>query len=54
MEKVSIPNGDDVDRHWNRALNAFENNGYDDKESSLGDENDHGKGDTTCKSLDGD
>jgi len=54
MEKVSIPSGDDVDQHWNRALDMFEDNSYDDKESSVGDESDHGEGGTTCKSLDGD
>jgi hypothetical protein len=54
MEKVSILSGADVDQHLNRTLDAFEDSGYDDKESSVGDESDHGKGGTTCKSLDGD
>jgi hypothetical protein len=52
MEKVSIPSGDDVDQHWNKTLDAFKDNDYDDKESFVGDERDHGEGDTTYKSLD--
>jgi len=54
MEKVSIPSGDDVDQHWNKALDMFEDNNYDDKESSVGHESNHAEGGTTCKSLDGD
>jgi hypothetical protein len=54
MGKVSIPSGDDVDQHWNIALDAFEDSGYDDKESYVGDESNHGEGGTTCEFLDGD
>ncbi len=51
---MSILSGDDVDQRWNRTLDGFEGMGYDEKESFVGDENDHGEGGTTCKSLDGD
>jgi hypothetical protein len=54
MEKVSIPNGDDVDQHWKKTLDAFEDSNYNDKESFMGDDSDHGEGGTTCKSLDDD